>query len=158
MTWEIGFFVISVAVLLLVLSAIPALLQIRKTARNAEVTLEVLNRELPAILQDVRQMTTLTSEVSGSVRFHVEEKISRAARFNMKLLEGLANQLGGTLELLHDGIDRLSTGFASLRGGYAGIEGRMEREVRKNIVTGLKAFVLIIGTVRSVLETTRPSG
>lgn len=156
MTWEIGFFVISVAVLLLVLCAIPTLLQIRKTARNAEVTLEVLNRELPVILQDVRQITALTSEVSRSVRFHVEEKISRTARFNLKLLEGLARQMGGTLQRLHDGIDRLSMGFDSLQEGYTGIEGRMERELRKKIVTGLKTFVLIIGTVRSALETARP--
>jgi hypothetical protein len=156
MTWEIGFFVISVAVLLLVLCAIPTLLQIRKTARNAEVTLEVLNRELPVILQDVRQVTTLTSEVSRSVRFHVEEKISRTAQFNLKLLEGLARQMGGTLQRLHDGIDRLSIGFDSLQERYTGIEGRMERELRKKIVTGLKTFVLIIGTIRSALETARP--
>jgi Bacterial protein of unknown function (DUF948) len=156
MTWEIGFFVISVAVFLLVLFAIPTLLQIRKTARNAEITLEVMNRELPVILQAVRQITTLTSEVSRSVRFQVEEKISRTARFNLKLLEGLARQMGGILQRLHDGIDRLSTGFDSLQGGYAGIEGRMERELRKKIVTGLKTFVLIIGTVRSALETARP--
>jgi hypothetical protein len=156
MTWEIGFFVISVAVLVLVLFAIPTLLQIRKTARKAEITLEVMNRELPVILQDVRQITTLASEVSRGVRFQVEEKISRTARFNLKLLEGLARQMGGTLQRLHDGIDRLSTGFDSLKGGYAGIEGRMERELRKKIVTGLKTFVLIVGTVRSALETARP--
>jgi Bacterial protein of unknown function (DUF948) len=156
MTWEIGFFVISVAVLLLILFAIPTLLQIRKTARNAEITLEAINKELPVILQDVRQITTLTNEVSRSVRFHVEERISRTARFNLKLLEGLSKQVGGTLRRLHDGIDRLSTGFDSLQGGYAGIEGRIERELRKKIVTGLKTFVLLIGTVRSALETARP--
>jgi hypothetical protein len=156
MTWEIGFFVISVAVLILVLFAIPTLLQVRKTARKAEVTLEAMNRELPVILQDVRQITTLTSEVSRNVRLRVEEKISRTARFQLRLLEGLTRQIGGTLQHLHDGIDRLSTGFDSLKDGYTGIEGRIERELGKKIVGGLKTLVLLLRTVRSALEMTRP--
>lgn len=156
MTWEIGFFVISIAVLLLVLFAIPTLLQIRKTARNAEVTLEVINRELPAILQDVRQITTLTSEVSRSVRSHVEEQISRTARFQLRLLEGFSKQAGLTLHHLHQGIERISGAFDSLQSVYVGIEGRVERELRRKLIAGMKAFVLVIRTIRGALETARP--
>jgi uncharacterized protein YoxC len=156
MSWEIGFFMISLAVLLLVVFAIPTLVQIRKSARNAEITLEAINRELPAILQDLHRITTLTNEVSYNVRFHVEEKINKAAHFNLKVLESLVKQSGNVLHYLQDGVDRVSTKLDSFRGDLTGIEGKVERELQAKLLTVLKVFIVLIRSTRSPLETLFP--
>ena len=156
MSWEIGFFIISCAVLLLVVFAIPTLMQIRKTAQSAEITLEAINRELPAILQDLRQVTTLTNEVSYNVRFHVEEKINKTVRFNLKVLESLAKQSGNLLQFLHDGVDRVSARLDSFRGGVTGIEEKVERELQAKLLTVLKVFITLIRSTHGPLETLFP--
>ena len=153
MSWEIGFFMISCAVLLLVIFAIPTLVQIRKSARSAEVTLEAVNRELPAILQDLHQITTLTNEVSYNVRFYVEGKVNRTVRFNLKVLESLAKQSGNVLQYLQEGIDRISAGLDSFRGDLTGIEGKAERELQAKLLTILKVFIVLSRSARGPLET-----
>jgi hypothetical protein len=153
MSWEIGFFMISCAVLLLVIFAIPTLVQIRKSARSAEVTLEAVNRELPAILQDLHQITTLTNEVSYNVRFYVEGKVNRTVRFNLKVLESLAKQSGNVLQYLQEGIDRISAGLDSFRGDLTGIEGKAERELQAKLLTVLKVFIVLSRSARGPLET-----
>jgi len=153
MSWEIGFFMISCAVLLLVIFAIPTLVQIRKSARSAEVTLEAVNRELPAILQDLHQITPLTNEVSHNVRFYVEGKVNRTVRFNLKVLESLAKQSGNVLQYLQEGIDRISAGLDSFRGDLTGIEGKAERELQAKLLTILKVFIVLSRSARGPLET-----
>jgi hypothetical protein len=144
---------ISCAVLLLVIFAIPTLVQIRKSARSAEVTLEAVNRELPAILQDLHQITTLTNEVSHNVRFYVEGKVNRTVRFNLKVLESLAKQSGNVLQYLQEGIDRISAGLDSFRGDLTGIEGKAERELQAKLLTILKVFIVLSRSARGPLET-----
>jgi hypothetical protein len=156
MSWEIGFFMISCAVLLLVVFAIPTLMQIRKTARSAEITLEAINRELPAILQDLHQVTTLTNEVSYNIRFHIEEKINKTVHFNLKVLESLAKQSGNLLQYLQDGVDRVSARLDSFRGGVTGIEGKVERELQAKLLAVLKVFIVLIRSTRGPLETLLP--
>ena len=153
MSWEIGFFMISCAVLLLVIFAIPTLVQIRKSARSAEVTLEAINRELPAILQDLHQITTMTNEVSHNVRFYVEGKVNRTVRFNLKVLESLAKQSGNLLQYLQEGVDRISARLDSFRGDLTGIEGKAERELQAKLLTVLKVFIVLIRSARGPLET-----
>ena len=153
MSWEIGFFMISCAVLLLVIFAIPTLVQIRKSARSAEVTLEAVNRELPAILQDLHQITTLTNEVSHNVRFYVEGKVNRTVRFNLKVLESLAKQSGNLLQYLQEGVDRISVRLDSFRGDLTGIEGKAERELQAKLLTVLKVFIVLSRSARGPLET-----
>jgi uncharacterized protein YoxC len=152
MSWEIGFFMVSCAVLLLVVFAIPTLMQVRKTARSAEVTLEAVNRELPAILQDLHQMTALTNEVTYNVRFHVEEKINKTVHFNLKVLESLAKRSGNALQLIHDRVERVSAGLDSFRGGIPGVEGKMERELQAKLLPVLKVLVVLIRSTRGSLE------
>jgi hypothetical protein len=152
MSWEIGFFMISCAVLLLVIFAIPTLVQIRKSARSAEVTLEAVNRELPAILQDLHQITTLTNEVSHNVRFYVEGKVNRTVHFNLKVLESLTKQSGNLLQYLQDGVDRISARLDSFRGDMTGIEGKMERELQAKLLPVLKTVIVLTRRTRSSLE------
>jgi len=153
MSWEIGFFMVSCAVLLLVIFAIPTLVQIRKSARSAEITLEAVNRELPAILQDLHQITTLTNEVSHNVRFYVEGKVNRTVRFNLKVLESLAKQSGNLLQYLQEGVDRISVRLDSFRGDLTGIEGKAERELQAKLLTVLKVFIVLSRSARGPLET-----
>ena len=153
MSWEIGFFMISCAVLLLVIFAIPTLVQIRKSARSAEITLDAVNRELPAILQDLHQITTLTNEVSHNVRFYVEGKVNRTVRFNLKVLESLAKQSGNVLQYLQEGVDRISVRLDSFRGDLTGIEGKAERELQAKLLTVLKVFIVLSRSARGPLET-----
>ena len=152
MSWEIGFFMISCAVLLLVIFAIPTLLQIRKSARSAEVTLEAVNKELPAILQDLHQITNLTNEVSHNVRFYVEGKVNRTVHFNLKVMESLAKQSGNLLQYLQDGVDRISARLDSFRGA-TGIEGKTERELQAKLLPVLKVFIVLLRNTRGSLET-----
>jgi len=153
MSWEIGFFMVSCAVLLLVIFAIPTLVQIRKSARSAEITLDAVNRELPAILQDLHQITTLTNEVSHNVRFYVEGKVNRTVRFNLKVLESLAKQSGNLLQYLQEGVDRISVRLDSFRGDLTGIEGKAERELQAKLLTVLKVFIVLSRSARGPLET-----
>jgi len=153
MSWEIGFFMVSCAVLLLVIFAIPTLVQIRKSARSAEITLDAVNRELPAILQDLHQITTLTNEVSHNVRFYVEGKVNRTVRFNLKVLESLAKQSGNLLQYLQEGVDRISARLDSFRGDLTGIEGKAERELQAKLLTVLKVFIVLSRSARGPLET-----
>ncbi len=152
MSWEIGFFVISCSVLIFVVFAIPTLVQIRKTARNAEITLEAINRELPAILQDLEQITALTNDVSYNVRFHVEEKINKTVRFNLRVLESLAKQSGNLLQYLQEGVDRVSAGLDSFRGGVSGIEAKVERELQAKLLPVLKMLIVVSRSTRGSLE------
>ncbi len=152
MSWEVGFFMISCAVLLLVIFAIPTLVQIRKSARSAEVTLEAVNRELPAILQDLHQITTLTNEVSHNVRYYVEGKVNKTVHFNLKVMESLAKQSGNLLQNLQDGVDRVSARLDSFRGDLAGIEGKAERELQAKLLAVLKVFIVLSRSTRGSLE------
>ena len=152
MSWEIGFFMISCAVLLLVIFAIPTLLQIRKSARSAEVTLEAVNKELPAILQDLHQITNLTNEVSHNVRFYIEGKVNRTVHFNLKVMESLAKQSGNLLQYLQGGVGRISARLDSFRGA-TGIEGKTERELQAKLLPVLKVFIVLLRNTRGSLET-----
>ena len=153
MSWEIGFFMVSCAVLLLVIFAIPTLVQIRKSARSAEITLDAVNRELPAILQDLHQITTLTNEVSHNVRFYVEGKVNRTVRFNLKVLESLAKQSGNLLQYLQEGVDRISVRLDSFRGDLTGIEGKTGREMQAKLLPVLKVLIVLLRNTRGSLET-----
>jgi len=153
MSWEIGFFMISCAVLLLVIFAIPTLVQIRKSARSAEVTLEAVNKELPAILQDLHRITNLTNEVSHNVRFYVEGKVNRTVHFNLKVMESLAKQSGNVLQYVQNGVDRISARLDSFRGDMTGIEGKTERELQAKLLPVLKVFIGLLRSTRGSLET-----
>jgi len=115
--------------------------------------LDAVNRELPAILQDLHQITTLTNEVSHNVRFYVEGKVNRTVRFNLKVLESLAKQSGNLLQYLQEGVDRISVRLDSFRGDLTGIEGKAERELQAKLLTILKVFIVLSRSARGPLET-----
>ena len=72
MLLEIGVFIAGLALLILAIFAVPALLQIRRTARNVENTAKTLNQNLPGILTSLDEITTNLASSSMSLRGQVE--------------------------------------------------------------------------------------
>lgn len=71
MLWEISLLVIAIAVLLIVIFAIPALLQLRRTAKNMEITTKTLNQNLPGILTNVDEISNNLTQITQSIHYQV---------------------------------------------------------------------------------------
>jgi uncharacterized protein YoxC len=69
---EISLVFISVAFFLLVLFAIPFLLQIWRAAKNITLSLEILNQRLPGILKNLEETTANVNRTSLAVSVQVE--------------------------------------------------------------------------------------
>ncbi len=72
MLLEIGVFIAGLALLIFAIFAVPALLQIRRTARSVENTAKTLNQNLPGILTSLDEITTNLASSSMSLRGQVE--------------------------------------------------------------------------------------
>ena len=72
MLLEISLLIIGIAFLLLVVFAIPSLLQIRRTAKSVEITSRSLNQELPSILTNMDEITTNLTNTTHTVRGQIE--------------------------------------------------------------------------------------
>jgi hypothetical protein len=79
----------TIALLIIVGSVVPCLLQIRRTARNLTQTLEVINQSLPGILQNLEQMT-------GRLNRQVED-----VSLIIRKIQGTLGLLVGLEEILH---------------------------------------------------------
>lgn len=73
MLWEISLFIIAIAFLLLVLFAIPSLLQIRKTAKSLEVNSNILSKNLPGILTNLDEITTNITKTTQTASEEIEK-------------------------------------------------------------------------------------
>jgi uncharacterized protein YoxC len=72
MLWEISLLVIAIAILLLSLFAIPTIVQIRRTTRNAEQTAKILNQNLPGILTNLDEITTNLTQTTQIIHEQVD--------------------------------------------------------------------------------------
>ncbi|MCX5834876.1 MAG: DUF948 domain-containing protein [Deltaproteobacteria bacterium] len=68
MSWGVGLFVLGMALLLFVLFAVPALIQVRRTAKKVETTLGHVNQNLPAILDNVRHTSENFRKTTEAIR------------------------------------------------------------------------------------------
>lgn len=84
MTIEISLLIVSVAVLVLILFLIPTILQLRKSAKRIEEVSTHLNRQLPAILENVNAITASLNRVLSSGQQQAET-LSEAVQ-NVKLM------------------------------------------------------------------------
>ncbi|MBN2366219.1 MAG: DUF948 domain-containing protein [Calditrichaeota bacterium] len=71
MLWEISLLIIAVAFLLLIIFAIPSLLQVRRTAKNLEITSKTVNQNLPGILTNLDEITTNLTQVTQSIHYQI---------------------------------------------------------------------------------------
>jgi uncharacterized protein YoxC len=67
MLWEISLLIIAIAFMLLVMFAIPSLLQFRRTVKSIELTSKTLNQNLPGILTNIDEITTNLTNASQTV-------------------------------------------------------------------------------------------
>jgi uncharacterized protein YoxC len=72
MLWEISVLIASLAFLLLVIFAIPTIIQIRRTAKNAEISIQSLNQNLPGILTNVDEITTNVTQATQSIGQNID--------------------------------------------------------------------------------------
>ncbi len=72
MLWEISLLIIAIAILFLVIFAIPSIIQFRRTAKNIELTAKTLNQNLPGILTNIDEITTILSDTVHSVSEQTE--------------------------------------------------------------------------------------
>jgi hypothetical protein len=72
MDWEISLTIISLSFFLLTLFVAFFILQVLKTARHIGNTLEILNRRLPEILSDMREITGNLSTSSVLLKNKIE--------------------------------------------------------------------------------------
>jgi uncharacterized protein YoxC len=72
MLWEISVLIASLAFLLLVIFAIPTLIQIRRTAKKAETSIQSLNQNLPGILTNIDEITTNVTQATQSVGQNID--------------------------------------------------------------------------------------
>ena len=122
---EIMITIMAVAILLLVLFAIPSLLQVRRTAEAVAVTMQALNESLPGILKNLESITANIHQATVAVNRRVEE------------LSDSLRQLQNTLAFLAD-LGRIAR--TSLRIPFL------------NSLTSLAAFVKGVSVFLSVLS------
>lgn len=72
MLWEIGVLICSIALLLLAIFAVPTILQIRRTAKSAEITFKTVNQNLPGILTNLDEITTNLTATSQSIHQNID--------------------------------------------------------------------------------------
>jgi len=90
MLWEISLFIIAIAFLLLVLFAIPSLLQIRKTAKSIELNSNTLNQSLPGILTNLDEITTNITKTTH-ITYQEIEKLSVAVAKVGEMVDDVVN-------------------------------------------------------------------
>lgn len=76
--WEVSIIILGLAVSLLLVFAVPVLIQVRRTARSAGQALELLNRDIPAILKDLRETSANiqdTADMARSLSRHLSASV-----------------------------------------------------------------------------------
>jgi uncharacterized protein YoxC len=81
MLWEISLLVIAIAFLLLIVFAIPTIIQIRKTVKNAELTTKILNQNLPGILTNLDEITTNLNQTTQTIQEQVDSVKNAVDKF-----------------------------------------------------------------------------
>jgi len=98
---EIGLVIVTGAFVLLVVIAIPFLLEIRRAAQNITKSFETLNRHLPGILKNVEEAAENVNRASLTIGLNVETLSLSLQRFQgiVAVLGQMETVLGSALRL-----------------------------------------------------------
>jgi len=88
MSWGVGLLILGIAFLLLTLFAVPALIQVRRTAKKVEITLGHVNQNLPVILDNLHHTTDNFRKTTEAVR-----SVPAEVRGLTEELRGLGDQV-----------------------------------------------------------------
>jgi uncharacterized protein YoxC len=83
MNLEIVLIIFGIAFLLLVIFCIPILVQVRQTAQDITITLEILNKSLPLLLKNLEDITTNINNSSSVVNREIQSFSSTADRIHL---------------------------------------------------------------------------
>lgn len=92
---EIILILLSVIFLLFALLSIPFLIQIWRTARGLAETLEIVNRDLPVIMQNLEQITTNVNRTTSTIHREVAE-----LSLTLRRVQGIVGVFLGVGEVL----------------------------------------------------------
>ncbi|MDI6727238.1 MAG: DUF948 domain-containing protein [Smithellaceae bacterium] len=115
---EITVVILSVALLLIVVFAVPFLLQLWRSAKNAAVTLEILNQRLPTILANLEEITLNVRKTTAAVNSRVEEVSAAIQKVQgvVSLAAGLRPLFPARLRMPRGIINKLGTVMAFFKG------------------------------------------
>lgn len=82
---EICLLILSVAFLLLVIYCIPIFKQIWRTSKDVAITLDTLNKSLPAILKNLEEITGSINNSTAAVNREVKNFTGTVGRFQLVL-------------------------------------------------------------------------
>lgn len=127
---EVSLAVIAVAIVVAVVALIPVLVQIRRTARQAEDVLQSVNGTLPALLSDVRTILAAlgpTAETLRDVAASVErvDRLVDSAARTVESVRDSARQMAE--EVIMPSMATAAGVFAALREGIQWIRPRSDR-------------------------------
>jgi uncharacterized protein YoxC len=80
---EIVLIIFGIAFLLLVIFCIPILVQVRQTAQDITITLEILNKSLPLLLKNLEDITTNINNSSSVVNREIQSFSRTADRIHL---------------------------------------------------------------------------
>jgi len=83
MNLEIVLIIFGIAFFLLVIFCIPILLQVRQTAKDITITLEVLNKSLPLLLKNLEDITTNINNSISVVNREIQSFSRTADRIHL---------------------------------------------------------------------------
>ncbi|MEI6609386.1 MAG: DUF948 domain-containing protein [Deltaproteobacteria bacterium] len=83
MNLEIVLIIFGIAFLLLVIFCIPILVQVRQTAKDITITLEILNKSLPLLLKNLEDITTNINNSSSVVNREIQSFSRTADRIHL---------------------------------------------------------------------------
>ncbi len=100
MSWGVGLLILGLAFLLFTLFAVPVLVQVRRTAQKADLALGQINRELPAILDNLHHTTDNFRRTTESVR-----RVPADVRSLAREVRGLGGEISSLDLRLRGGFD-----------------------------------------------------
>lgn len=113
---EIGIVVLSLVFLLIAAFAIPALIQVRRTAKSITDTLESLNQSLPSILKNLEEITANINMATNTVNHQVQSfsLVVKRVQVALELLLDVEQIIRASLR--HPFIHGITTATAVLKG------------------------------------------
>lgn len=132
MNWEIDLFVIGLSLLLLAVFAVPALIQLRRTARKMGQTIQTLNQKLPGILADISEIATDIKQTNRCVRelavniSHTGEKVEHVIEQITDLGQAFREDISIPLATGAKSLSAIIAFVAALKGilVFRGLSGR----------------------------------
>lgn len=109
MPWEIALVILLLSLVVLIYLTIPVVLKLRETLKNLNRTLEIVNSDLPDVLENVNEITGSVSTISKKVENTVDDIVELEQLFSKEIkepLQNIANSIGMLLQLVNKLFDK----------------------------------------------------